>query len=218
MFQGLGPTCHTPRGPSCQWHIGHWSGLNRRGRGRSPEPARARGNTGALAPEVAAGGCAGGSAGGQRRLVGAARAAGAGRGARAANGQRRRQERGEAMAEAAGAGELVAQGRAGGHGAGQAAGAASCGGGDAWRRGRGRRARVGRAQCPAGVRWSCAGVGTAAVSARERGGAHGGGVGTRAVGSGRSDEVDRRRGRGGSDGKWRRVDDEARPRLHLGAA
>ena len=56
MFQGLGPTCHTPRGPSCQWHIGHWSGLNRRGRGHSPEPARARGNTGAPAPEVAAGG------------------------------------------------------------------------------------------------------------------------------------------------------------------
>ena len=84
--------------------------------------------------------------------------------------------------------------------------------------GRGQQARVGRAQCAAGARWSCAGVGTAEVSARERGGAHGGGVGTRAVGSGRSDEVDRRRGRGGSDGKWRRVDDEARPRLHLGAA
>ena len=101
---------------------------------------------------------------------------------------------------------------------GQAPGTASCGGGDARRRGRGQQARVGRAQCAAGARWSCAGVGTAEVSARERGGAHGGGVGTRAVGSGRSDEVDRRRGRGGSDGKWRRVDDEARPRLHLGAA
>ena len=56
-------------------------------------------------------------------MVGAARAAGAGRGARAANGQWRCQERGEAMAETAGAGELVAQGGAGGHGAGQAAGA-----------------------------------------------------------------------------------------------
>ena len=159
MFQGLGPTCHTPRGPSCQWHIGHWSGLNRRGRGRSPEPARARGNTGAPALEVAAGGVRG------RERWGPAPLGRGGTSGRCRTWGARGQRPAATPEEGRGHGR---DGRSRGvSGArrgrrprrGQAPGTASCGGGDARRRGRGQQARVGRAQCAAGARWSCAASG-----------------------------------------------------------